>query len=224
MTSGLAHELRQPLAAIHNYAEGSLRRLSRQGDPAEVSGALDHILEQAGRASDIVSRVRGYMRKRTPKHEPVDLNHAIHEACGFMHHDLEVAGINVDLDLVDGLPAVTGDLIELEQLIINICRNALDALGEAPAPRTIAVRSTVADGAVEVVIEDNGPGLADRDIDAVWEPFVTHKARGLGLGLAICRSIVEAHGGVIRARNRESGGFSVVFAIPTAEQESRHGA
>ncbi len=224
MTSGLAHELRQPLAAIHNYAEGSRQRLSRRGDPAEISGALDHILEQAGRASAIVSRVRGYMRKRTPKHEAVDINHAIHEACGFMHHDLEAAGIAVDLDLGDGLPAVTGDLIELEQLIINICRNALDALGEGPAPKTIAVSSVVTDGAVEVVIEDNGPGILDEDIDAVWEPFVTRKERGLGLGLAICRSIVEAHGGVIRARNRETGGFSVAFAIPAAEQESRHKA
>ncbi len=218
MTSGLAHELRQPLAAIRNYAEGGMQRLRRRGnDAADIDGALSHILEQAGRAGEIVSRVRGYMRKRDPRRELVDLNHAVVEAERFFRHDAKSNNVSIAFELADDLPQVSADLIELEQLIINVCRNAIEAMQDGKAPRTLKIETSFDDGAVRVVVADTGPGLSTRQLDEVWQPFFTTKERGLGLGLAICRSIVEAHGGKISAENRVEGGLLIVFRIPVAE-------
>lgn len=217
MTSGLAHELRQPLAAIRNYAEGGIRRLKRRnGDAGELREALTQIAEQAGRAGQIIARVRGYMRKRQPRREAVDLNRAVEEAVSLLRHDAVNAGVEVTLDLAPELPAVTGDLIEFEQVIINLGRNAIDAMAEEKAgPRRLTISTGAADGVVSVTVGDSGPGLAADEAERIWQPFVTSKDSGLGLGLSICRSIIDAHGGRISAETPAGGGFSVSFSIPT---------
>lgn len=225
MTSGLAHELRQPLAAIRNYAEGGLRRLQRGAlDGDEAGEALSEIAEQAGRAAKIISRVRGYMQKREPRYAAVDLNQVVRESAGFVRSDARAASVEVTLTLTDALPPVRGDLIELEQLVINLCRNAIEAMNAIAEPRRLELHTAVDDGGVRVAVSDNGPGLAADMIDAVWQPFVTTKARGLGLGLAISRSIVEAHGGRIAAENRPTGGLVIAFWIPCRIGEDGDGA
>jgi two-component system sensor histidine kinase TtrS len=217
MTSGLAHELRQPLAAIRNYAEGGLRRLQRGNlDGAEAGEALSEIAEQAGRAAKIISRVRGYMQKREPRRAAVDINQAVRESAGFLRSDARAASVDVSLALTQPLAPVSGDLIELEQLVINLCRNAIEAMAETAAPRRLEIE-TAADGAdIRVTVSDSGPGMAPDRLETMWQPFMTTKERGLGLGLAISRSIAEAHGGRIRAANRAGGGLAVTVWIPAA--------
>jgi len=223
MTSGLAHELRQPLAAIRNYAEGGIRRLRRKnGDSGELGEALRLINEQAGRAGQIIARVRGYMRKREPRREAVDLNKAVEEAVTLFRHDAGNTGVVLRLELAPDLPPVMGDLIEIEQMIINLGRNALDAMAETYSgyggkQKRLEIATAVSDGGVVVRITDTGPGLPEDEMETIWQPFVTTKETGLGLGLAICRSIAEAHGGRIWAEPAATGGLSVAFEIPAGE-------
>ena len=234
ITSGLAHELRQPLAAIRNYAEGGIRRLQRkQGDPSDLGEALSQIAEQAGRAGQIIARVRGYMRKREPRHEKIDINKAVEEAVTLFSHDARNTGIELKLSLAPALPAVMGDLIEIEQMIINIGRNAIEAMeiamsyktsGMETEPGRLEISTAISEGGVIVRVTDTGPGLTDENLDRIWEPFMTTKENGLGLGLAICRSIAEAHGGRIWAEPVATGGLSVVFNIPVSEEASDNAA
>jgi two-component system sensor histidine kinase TtrS len=227
MTSGLAHELRQPLAAIRNYAEGGIRRLKRKkGSEGDLAEALNRISEQAGRAAQIIARVRGYMRKRQPRREAVDMNKAVEEAVTLFRHDAADSAIGIELILAPDLPAVTGDMIEIEQMIINLGRNAIDAMadpafdgGDREGGRRLEIFTSNAESGVMVRVSDSGPGLGGDEMDAIWQPFMTTKENGLGLGLAICRSIAEAHGGRIWAEAAPHGGLSVVFYIPAREEE-----
>ncbi|MDA1089970.1 MAG: PhnD/SsuA/transferrin family substrate-binding protein [Proteobacteria bacterium] len=234
MTSGLAHELRQPLSAIRNYAEGGIRRLQRNnGDTSDLGEALNQINQQAGRAAQIIARVRGYMRKREPRREAVDLNHAVEEAVTLFRHDARNSGVVLRLELAPNLPPVLGDLIEIEQMIINLGRNALDAMAGTNSnnmgrPSRLEIVTTGSDAGIAVRVSDTGPGLSDDALEKIWEPFMTTKENGLGLGLSICRSIAEAHGGRIWAETAETGGLSVTFLIPAidpnVDEEADHGA
>ncbi len=218
MTSGLAHELRQPLAAIRNYAEGGIRRLERgNGESSDMVDALGHIAEQASRAGQIISRVRGYMQKREPRQEPVDINHAVTEAARFFEPDAQRNGVAVDLHLAPDVKPIVGDLTEIEQLIINLARNAIEAMARTNGPKRIGIRTEAEDDRVVVTVIDSGPGLEPEAIDAIWQPFETSKEGGLGLGLAICRSIAESHGGRIWAEPAPTGGLTVAFEIPARE-------
>lgn len=217
MTSGLAHELRQPLSAISNYAEGGIRRLQRQDGKAEdVKEALVHINEQAHRAAQIVARVRGYMKKRKPQRESVDINHAVREAMEFFKPDIQRNGIDVHLDLGRGIPPVLGDLIELEQLIINLARNALEAMSDTVGSKRLDICTRCENTRISVEVRDTGPGLNPANLEDIWKPFATFKEGGLGLGLAICRSIVEAHDGSIKALLPPEGGTTIRFEIPVS--------
>ncbi|MDD9876734.1 MAG: PhnD/SsuA/transferrin family substrate-binding protein [Magnetovibrio sp.] len=214
MTSGLAHELRQPLTAISSYAEGGIRRLERGG--GDLREALERIGEQALRAGQIISRVRGYMRKREPRREPVDINQAVEEAAALVRHDAETHGVELRLELADGLPAVPCDLIEIEQLVINLAKNAIDAMDAPGVPEKVLVIATgTSAGGVCVSVTDTGPGFGDNDPKAIWEPFYSRKPDGLGLGLAICRTIVENHGGRIWTDPARVDGAAVNFELPT---------
>ncbi|MEE8350887.1 MAG: PhnD/SsuA/transferrin family substrate-binding protein [Rhodospirillales bacterium] len=227
MTSGLAHELRQPLAAIRNYAEGGIRRLKRKTtDTSEINEALNQIAEQAGRAGQIIARVRGYMRKRKPKRERIDINKAVREAVTLFSHDAHNFGIELNLSLAPDLPPVIGDMIEIEQMIINLGRNAIDAMVSTDGTRTglLEISTAINDGDITIRVSDTGPGLNDEDLDKIWQPFMTTKDNGLGLGLAICRSIAEAHGGRIWAEATATGGLMVFINIPIAEKAEDNAA
>jgi len=216
MTSGLAHELRQPLTAISNYANGGIHRLERQDkSETELGDALKHIAEQATRAGQIISRVRGYMRKREPKREALDLNHAISEAAALLKQDALAHDVSIHLKLAPGLPPIRGDLIEIEQLVINLAKNAIDAIADSRSPiRELHIETENHAGKVRATLRDTGPGLNADDLEAMWTPFFSQKPRGLGLGLAICRTIAETHGGAVWAETGNSSGLSMIFELP----------
>jgi two-component system, LuxR family, sensor histidine kinase TtrS len=220
MTSGLAHELRQPLAAINNYAEGGLNRLKRQnGNTEDISEALKMISEQSNRAGQIISHVRGYMQKREPKHEPIGLNHAINEAAALIREDAKAHNVQLHLVLSSELPNISGDFIEIEQLVINLARNAIDAMSsEAVESRILTITTERCIDGARVEVLDTGPGINDHDPEAMWEPFYSRKPGGLGLGLAICRTIIEMHGGRIWAESRPPLGAAFIFELPVLEE------
>ena len=158
-----------------------------------------HLLPSAAKIRAVVATLMLLLLGSCASQAAKDAEIAVVEAERFFRHDAKSNDVSIAFHLADSLPKVSADLIELEQLIINVCRNAIEAMREGEAPRTLDIETSYDDGSVRVVIADTGPGLAAGQIDEVWQPFFTTKERGLGLGLAICRSIVEAHGGKIRA-------------------------
>lgn len=226
MASGFAHELNQPLAAIVNYAKGTVRRL-RQGAMAadELLPVLEQVATQAERAAAIIRRIRAFIRKEEPRHAALDLNKAIRDTIDLMTAEAGRQGVRLVLDLAEPLPLVSADVIQLEQVIVNLVRNAIEAMADAgtPARRVTLTTARAASGAVEVAVADTGPGLPEAGRDRLFDPFFTTKADGLGLGLSISQSIVEAHGGRLTAETGPSGGAIFRFTLPVAK-EARHDA
>ena len=215
MTSGLAHELRQPLAAIRNYAEGGVRRLNgRTGKDGDIRDAFARIADQAGRAGQIIDHVRSYLQNREPRRLDIDLNMAIEEAVSLIDPDARRADVEIELDLTKPLPTVRADTIEIEQMVINLVRNSIEAMANQDCDRRIDIKTRSAEGYAAVEISDTGPGMPPELVETAWEPFKTTKRGGLGLGLAICRSIAEAHGGRIWISPGRPGGSSVTFELP----------
>ncbi|WP_431861134.1 sensor histidine kinase [Azospirillum sp.] len=222
MASNLAHELNQPLAAITNYARGCARRLDAGiTDPVELGEATAAITAQAERAAQIIQRIRDFVRKRAPSVEPVSLNAAVQAACALCESRARGAGVALRLDLAEGLPAVAADRLQIEQVVLNLILNALDATAEAtPADLTVTLTTRAADGRVELTVADHGPGLTPHLRERLFEPFFTTKPEGMGLGLSICRTIVEAHGGRLWAEDNPDGGLIMRASLPVAMEEA----
>ncbi|MCC7016928.1 MAG: PhnD/SsuA/transferrin family substrate-binding protein [Rhodospirillales bacterium] len=226
MASGFAHELNQPLAAVVNYARGAVRRLKQDAvEPGELLAVLEQVAAQAERAAAIVRRIRAFIRKEEPRHVTLDFNKIVRETAGLMTAEAEREGARLVLDLARPLPRVRADTVQIEQVIVNLVRNAIEAMAESSSPvRDITLRTMfAAGGAVEIAIEDTGPGLPQIGHERLFEPFFTTKADGLGLGLSISHRIVEAHGGRLTAAPRPSGGAIFRFTLPVAG-EARHDA
>lgn len=213
MTSGLAHELNQPLAAMLNYARGSVRRLAAGADPQELTEALNRAVAEAERAADIVRRLRQFVRRGQTSPAPTDLNRLVAAAT----RAVTAKDAELRLDLIDGLPPVTLDPVEIELVLLNLVRNALDAMDGAPAPHRVTVRTGADPGGVWVEVADTGPGLPAGWADYLFTPFFTTKPDGMGLGLVISQSIVEAHGGRLEARPGPDRGACFRFHLPTTE-------
>ncbi|HYH40268.1 MAG TPA: PhnD/SsuA/transferrin family substrate-binding protein [Azospirillum sp.] len=222
MASNLAHELNQPLAAITNYARGCARRLDAgTADPAELVEATRAISAQAERAAQIIQRIRDFVRKRAPLVEPMDVNAAVLAARALCDSRARGAGVTLRLALADGLPPVAADRLQIEQVVLNLILNALDAMAEAaPADPTVTLTTHAGDGRVELAVADHGPGLAPHLRDRLFEPFFTTKPQGMGLGLSICRTIVEAHGGRLWAEDNPDGGLVMRVSLPASEKEA----
>ena len=217
--AALAHELNQPLAAIANYANGSLRRLADdRTKPEELQEILSLICEQAQRASDIVRHVRGFVGAETAAPEKVDLNESIRTVLSLLDIDLRGAAIRVETDLAEGLPMAAATAIETEQVVLNLLRNALDALqGKPHGQRTLDLATWHDEsGLVHAMVGDSGTGIPSGDLEALFSPFVTTKPDGMGMGLSICRSIVEGRGGRIEIEARPEGGVAAHFSLPVA--------
>jgi len=220
LAAGLAHEINQPLAAIVNYARGSARRLRDEpGDAAAVLPAIDSIATEALRAGEVIRRLRHLIRKEEARREWVDLNALVSEAVGIVGPEARLAGVRVEAYPADGVPPVLGDSIQIEQVILNLLRNAVEAMAGG-ARRVLQVTTRVSrPGHVELAVRDTGPGLPAGVAEAVFEPFVSTKAGGLGMGLSISRTIVQAHGGRIwaSANHPESGAtFRVELPVEAA--------
>jgi PAS domain S-box-containing protein len=223
MATGLAHELNQPLSAIANFARGCIRRL-RGGDvaPVELIGPLEEVCQQAERAGEVMRHVRDFVRKREPKLAAADINQIVRSVAKFTETETRQQGAVLALDLAPRLPPVWADPIMVEQVICNLVRNSAEAMAEARSRRREITIRTGANGghAVEVEIGDTGPGIDGALIDQVFDQFFTTKPEGVGMGLSISRSIVESHGGSIRAESRVGGGATFRFSLQAAAQKA----
>jgi signal transduction histidine kinase len=216
LSGALAHELNQPLAAILGNAQAAQRHLARDdADLNEVREILADIVHSDRRAGEVIKRLRALFRKEEARHDALDLNEVVHEALLLMRSDLINRRVAVDLDLALELPPVSGDRVQLQQVLLNFVVNGCDAMGGETAIRRLTVRTGLADAATVVVtVSDTGEGIPTADLERIFEPFVSTKADGMGLGLAVCRTIISAHGGRVWAANNAHGGASLYFALP----------
>ncbi len=229
MASGLAHELNQPLSAIVNYLTGSIHRMraggggaggsrgaAGAGGPPDVIGALESASAEARRAGAIIQRLREFVRRRDPHESTIRMDELIQEVISLAAAELRAAEVRPRVDLSGPGAEVLGDRIQIAQVILNLVRNAVEAMGEIP-PKDRALEISCAaagDGAVKVVVRDSGTGLSPDAFSHLFEPFFTTKQEGMGMGLAICKSIIAAHGGHIWAEPNPAGGTAVGFVLP----------
>ena len=216
MASALAHELNQPLTAVANYLEAS-RDLIESPDPETreiLREALTEAARQAVRAGEIVRKLRSYVSRGEVDARPLRLSPLLADAIALSKLSRDLADIPIKLDQDEDTDQVTGDPIQIQQVVINLIRNAMDALSNTQDAR-ITVRVFLADepGFVAVEVCDNGPGLTQELRENIFKPFATTKSQGMGLGLSICQTIVEAHGGTIRAITPPEGGTCFRFTL-----------
>jgi len=222
MAAGLAHELNQPLSAIVNYAQAG-RRMSERAEPdaAAIAECYEKITAQAMRAGHIIDRLRDFLRKDDSTKADIDINDLVLSTLPLVAADTRAAGIPIETRLGDGLPHVNGDLIELQQVLMNLTRNAVDAMRDSPdKDQGITVATALAgNGEVQVTVVDHGPGVSPQLAESIFLPFVTTKREGLGVGLAISRTIVRAHDGELFCRRNPAGGAVFGFKLPAHQRE-----
>jgi PAS domain S-box-containing protein len=223
MAASLAHEINQPLGAIANYAQGSRMRLDAGTISAqELSHAMAEIAREALRAGEITRWVRALIRKDEPRRETADMNQIILAALAIVASSAHDRGVSLRFRPCDHLPPVEVDRIQIEQVILNLLLNALDAV-EAGAEGRVEVRAVASgDHGVEVAVCDSGAGLQEEMLERVFEPFFTTKPNGLGMGLAISRAIIEGHDGRLSAAHNPSGGMVFSFVLPAPDNGDRH--
>jgi two-component system sensor kinase FixL len=218
LASSIAHEVNQPLAAIVTNAETSLRWLGRDEPNVEKAKELTaRITASARRANEIVQRVRGMAAKRTPEPTALDLNDIVRESLAFVRHEIETQAIRVATDLGRGLPRAMGDRVQLQQVIVNLLVNAVQAMGACcEAGREIQLVTAAEEGGLAFTLRDTGPGISPDHLSRVFDGFFTTKDGGMGIGLAICHSIIAEHGGTISVSNHPEGGAAFRFTLPVA--------
>lgn len=219
VATSIAHEVNQPLAAIVTNAETSLRLLSREDPDLDKVGQLTcRIVKSARHASDIVQHIRDMAAPRATQAGLVDFNKVVEEALLFVRHELDARAIQLSIELGAHLPRVRGDRVQLQQVVVNLLVNAIQALssGGTAEARIDIVTASGAKDEVAVAIRDNGPGIAPEHLGSIFGSFFTTKKDGIGIGLAICQSIIAAHGGAISAASRPGGGASFRFTLPGA--------
>jgi PAS domain S-box-containing protein len=222
LTSSLAHELNQPLTAILSNAQAGSRFLSAPTpDLAEVRGALEDIAQDAKRAGEVIRQMRALVRKDEPHLEPLDLNRVISDVVRLLHSDMLVRKVQIALELAPKLRPASGDNAQLQQVMLNLVLNAFDAMKDVPeGKRTVILRTRQLDAAsIQVEVSDVGTGISPDQLVNLFEPFRSSKREGLGLGLSISRSIVEAHQGRIWAENNPDHGAIFYFTLPVHEPE-----
>lgn len=222
MASTLAHEINQPLTAINNYLKGCHRLLQKiEGEPVRVlQDALDKAADQALRAGQIIRRLREFVARGDSERQVENLAKLIEDASTLALVGVREHAIAVSFRLDPEADQVLVDRIQIQQVLVNLIRNAVEVLAEAPTPRQLAIQTIGGkDGVVEVSVADSGAGLAPEVSAHLFQPFVTTKPKGMGLGLSICRTIVEAHGGKIWAGTRPGGGTIFRFTLRTPDKE-----
>lgn len=216
MASTLAHELNQPLMALSNFAVAT-RAMVGSAPTEMLTSALDDIIQQSKRASEIVRRVRAFINPQRANYEQLNINDVISHAVSMLQAELQRNSTTVQMTLAPALPRVRGDKVLLEQVVVNLIQNAIHAQLEKPAlTRQIEIQTILHDDTVQIAITDHGTGIPADKIDNLFTPFYTTKTEGLGLGLNICRTIIEAHAGHISVSNRQAGGaiFTITLPIP----------
>ena len=218
LAASIAHELNHPLCAIMVNAQAAVRLLAAPTpDLAEVRAALADIVADSRRAADVVDQSRALVERRKVRVEPVDVNDAVADVVTLVGGDAVIRGVTLDVSPADGLPPVLTDRVQVQQILLNLVVNALEATADAPASaRVVSLRTAAgANGSVRVTVTDTGPGIPPHIAGQIFEPFFTTKPHGLGMGLTIVRSLVNAHGGAIGVDKAEGGtGAAVWFELP----------
>ena len=223
LSGSLAHELSQPLTAILSNAQAAARTIDRGGGSREeIQEILTEIIAESKHAAEVVRKTRGLLRKDTARDENVDLAGVVDEVGRILHRDFVRQGVSFSAELAPDLPSVRGDRVQIVQVLLNLATNACDAMaGANGAGRHLAIGARrEPDGAVQVSVADDGAGIPPEAVERLFQPFVTTKPNGLGLGLAVCRTIVGAHGGRIWADNNAQRGASFHFTLPAAEERA----
>ena len=223
MTASFAHELGQPLTAVIINAQAAQQLLARQGTRSDLNDALDDVIADADRASQTLHRLRTLFRKVPPPRTSVDINAAIEDVLRLLQSEMRQRRIDVHFTRDAGSPQVPGDGVQLQQVLINLLVNAAEAIsGNEGTTREIHVESRrAAAGRVNILIRDSGRGVAEAQLEQIFEHFVSTKPQGLGMGLAISRSIVQAHGGRIWATRNEGCGLTLHVELPVANADAR---
>jgi two-component system sensor kinase FixL len=222
MASGLAHEINQPLTAIVSYADACRLMLESGREKKEVLlSSLEEISRQGERAGDIIHRLREFVTRGKLERHPVNVNARVHDVLDMLGYELRSHEIDVQLKLAESLPLVEGDKVQIEQVIFNLVRNAIEAMeAREPASRrlTIGTASVQApEPAIEMYVRDTGEGVSPEASERLFDAFYSTKRNGMGLGLSITRTIVNAHGGRIWASAEKNGGTILRFTLPLSD-------
>jgi PAS domain S-box-containing protein len=219
LTASIAHEVNQPIAASVTNAQAALRWLDSQPpDLNEVRQALARIVKDGNRAGDVVGRIRDLTKKRPPRQDRLEINGTIREVIDLTHGEAVKSGVSVQTELTDGLPLIQGDRVQLQQVMLNLIINAVEAMsGVEEGSRELLISSAKAEfGGVLVAVRDSGPGLPPATLEHLFDAFYTTKSGGMGIGLSICRSIIEAHGGRVWATSNAPRGAVFQLNLPCA--------
>jgi C4-dicarboxylate-specific signal transduction histidine kinase len=226
MAAAIAHELHQPLAAVANYSGACAELLrGKRGRPAELTGYLEQITSQTLRAGEIIRRLRSFLEKRAPERAPVTIASVVEETAPLLEVSTKQRAVTLEFALAADVPPVLGDRVQLQQIVVNLVQNAVEAAELDPSGRRLVRIEADCPGSrkvVELRIIDTGPGLSDRERERVFEPFYTTKATGMGFGLSISRSIAEAHGGSLVAMPTASKGAHFCLALPALPEDVPH--
>lgn len=219
LAASIAHEVNQPLTAIITFGKSGKRWLSRpEPDLAEVAGCLDRIVGNGTRAADVIGRVRALARKTAPQAELLSLPDLVDDAVTLLQRDARAADVTIRKAWRRPPPPVWADRVQVQQVLVNLVMNGVQAMREVEGrKRELGILAeALPDGTVRLSVQDSGTGFADGDAERIFTPFFTTKAEGMGMGLSICRSIIESQGGRISARNNDGHGATVSFTLPTA--------
>ena len=223
MAAGIAHEINQPLSAIATYAQAAKRVIEREQPGMTILiDVCKKIDDQALRAGRVLENLRKFIRKQEIRAEPIDVNKVVVDVMNLIEADAHAEGIRVSTRYADGLPAVRANAVQLQQVILNLTRNAVDAMRDAAAKdRGFAITTESSErGGVRISVADHGPGVSRQLGDNIFHPFVTTKREGLGVGLAISRTIVQSYGGTLSYRDNPEGGAIFQVELPPPEGES----
>jgi signal transduction histidine kinase len=223
LTASLAHELSQPLTAILSNAQAAQRLIDADVVELEkVREILCDIVADDKRAAAVISGLRALIKKGETEFVPLDLNEVVGAVAWLMRSDTIMRNVSMSLELASDLPKACGDRVQLQQVVLNLVLNGLEAMREPHAgPRTLVIRTARDGAALRVTVEDSGPGITEKDLGHIFEPLYTTKTEGLGMGLAIVRTIVNAHGGAVGAENNPAGGASLRFTLPVNREAAR---
>lgn len=222
LATGLVHELSEPLSAIANYVEGGLRRIHLDTSDADaLAKVLAEIAAETKRASETIHHFRHFVRKREPCRSTADANELVRDSLRLVAGKMRHSGIEVHLDLQDNLPSVFVDAVQMRQCLLNLVRNALDAMreGHSDQKRLNVATRLQSDNEIEIAVSDTGKGFVSDTSDRVFEPFFTTKDEGLGVGLSLTQSMVHSHGGRIWATPNAEHGVTFKFTLPIGDKE-----
>jgi len=220
MAASLAHELNQPLTGAINYCHGCLRMLNEGNlDKERLTEGMKHAVEGAVLAADIIRRIREFVQKGDVLRSALDLNCVVNNIVTLVKHEVSLHKTTLELDLQNPLPRVEGDMIQLEQVVLNFIRNGLDAMESVkPENRKLCITTRgTGEGKVMLSVKDSGAGITQEVMPKIFDAFYTTKPQGMGIGLSISRSIIESHEGMIRAHALPQGGTEFIFELPVLQ-------